>query len=77
VDRLDIFSLVGKNKAYQVKSPDVKVTKGLLRIQFPRIIGSPCIAAISIAGVVDGARDAVERMFFQHIDAGGHGDYGM
>ena len=69
--RLDIFAAVGKNTAYEVKSPDVVVTNGLLKIEFVRIVGSPCIAAMSVGGTMDGAGEAVLRTFFQHINCGG------
>jgi len=68
---LDIFAAVGKNTAYEVRSPDVTVTNGLLKIEFVRIVGSPCIAAMSVGGTVDGASDAVLRTFYQHINCGG------
>jgi Malectin domain len=69
--RLDIFAAVGKNTAYEVRSPDVIVTNGLLKIEFARIVGSPCIAAMSIGGDIAGAKDAVQRVFYQHINCGG------
>jgi hypothetical protein len=72
-DRLDIFAKVGKNMAYELRSPDVKVTNGLLKIEFVRIVGSPCIAAIMVGGDIDGAQNAVQRSFGQQINCGGGG----
>lgn len=71
IDRLDIFQKVGRNRAFQVRSADVRVTEGLLRIEFTRVIGFPCIAAISVGGDIDGATNSVERIFYQHINCGG------
>jgi len=76
-ERLDIFAIAGKNKAYQLVSPYVTLTDGLLRIQFRRIVGEPCVAYISIGGDIEDA-NVVEREYFQHIDSGTAGlDYGM
>lgn len=71
--RLDIFAEVGKNRAYGLRSPDVIVTNGLLKIEFVRVVGSPCIAAMSIGGDIDGATNSVQRVFYQHINCGGGG----
>lgn len=70
-ERLDIFAAVGKNTACEVRSPEVKVTDGVLRIQFVRIVGSPCIAALSVGGNIAGDENAVRRVFYQHINCGG------
>lgn len=70
-DRLDIFAKVGKNTAYQLISAQVKVTNGLLKIEFVRVVGSPCIAALSVGGEIDGAQNAVQRAFYHHINCGG------
>ena len=81
--RLDIFAKVGKNRAYQLRSPDVLVTNGLLKIEFVRVVGSPCIAAMSVGGDIDSATNKVQRVFYQHINCGGGGfsgyypDFGM
>jgi hypothetical protein len=69
--RLDIFAEVGKNTAYEVRSPDVVVTDGVLKIEFVRVVGSPCIAAMSVGGTMDGEADAVFRTFYEHINCGG------
>jgi hypothetical protein len=71
IARLDIFARVGKYTAYQLRSPDVIVTNGLLKIQFVRVVGSPCIAALSVGGDIAGAPNAVQRVFYQHINCGG------
>jgi hypothetical protein len=68
---LDIFATVGKDTAYEVRSPDVKVTDGVLKIEFVRVVGSPCIAAMSVGGDIAGAENAVQRVFYQHINCGG------
>jgi hypothetical protein len=82
-ERLDLFAKVGKNRAYQLKSQDVVVSDGRLRIEFVRIVGSPCIAAISVGGKIAGAEMTVQRVFYQHINCGGkgfrgyYGDFGF
>lgn len=84
IDRLDIAAKVGQNTAYRVKSPDVKVSDGLLRIEFVRIVGSPCVAAMSIGGRMDGDGSPDPfNIYFQHINCGGpsfrgyYADFGM
>jgi len=48
IDKLDIFAEVGKNRALDYTFEDVKVSKGLLSIDFVHIVEFPCIAAIAV-----------------------------
>ena len=70
-NRLDIFAVVGKNTAYQIKSPDVPVTNSCLVIEFDRIVGEPCVAALSIGGYMADRTVGFDGTFFQHINCGG------
>ena len=64
VQRLDIYAKVGKNTAYEVLSPEVKVLDGVLRVQFVRVVGSPCIAAMSVGG---GATNGPGKAVFRNV----------
>ena len=66
IDKLDMFASVGKDKALDFSYPDIKVTDGLLRIDFIRIVEFPCIAGI----VVDG-RTVDRKPFVRKINCGG------
>ena len=46
IEKLDIFATVGKNNAYDVKMPAVKVADGNLKIDFISVVEFPCIAGI-------------------------------
>ena len=70
---MDIFAAVGKNTAYELTSQNVRVTNGVLAIDFDRVIGEPCIAAMSIDGYVDGSGSDKMRVFYQHVNCGGKG----
>ncbi|MHC4460541.1 MAG: malectin domain-containing carbohydrate-binding protein [Planctomycetota bacterium] len=50
IDKLDIFTEVGKNRTLDYTFEDVKITKGLLSIDFVHIAEFPCIAAIAVEG---------------------------
>ncbi|NIP26867.1 MAG: hypothetical protein GWN67_21565 [Phycisphaerae bacterium] len=50
IDKLDILSKVGKDRALDYTFDDVKVTNGLLDISFVKEVEFPCIAAIVIEG---------------------------
>jgi hypothetical protein len=50
IDTLDIFATVGQNRALDYTFPDVKVTDGMLEIQFESIVEYPCIAAFTVQG---------------------------
>jgi len=50
INKLDIFAEVGKNKALDYTFEDVKVSDGLLNIDFINVVEYPCIAAIVIEG---------------------------
>ncbi len=50
--RVDLFALVGKNRAYDIKVDQVVVTDGVLEIRFLPMADSPCIAGIVLEGPV-------------------------
>jgi hypothetical protein len=50
IDKLDIFATVGQNRALDRIFQDVKVTDGMLEIQFDSIVECPCIAAFTVEG---------------------------
>jgi len=50
IDTLDIFAAVGRNRALDYTFPDVKVSDGMLEIQFDSIVEYPCIAAFTVEG---------------------------
>jgi len=50
IDKLDIFTEVGKNRALDYTFEDVKVTNGLLEINFVKVVEFPCIAAFVVQG---------------------------
>lgn len=66
IDSLDMFAQVGKDKALDFSYPDIKVTAGVLKIDFIRIVEFPCIAGI----VVEGKTDAGQP-FARKINCGG------
>ncbi|MHC4505281.1 MAG: malectin domain-containing carbohydrate-binding protein, partial [Planctomycetota bacterium] len=58
IDRLDIFAEAGKDKALDFTFKDVKVAKGVLRIDFVRQVEFPSICAIAVEGRKAGATRA-------------------
>ena len=50
IDKLDIFAAVGRNRALDYAFSDVKVSDGMLEIQFDSIVEYPCIAAFTVDG---------------------------
>jgi len=50
IDRLDIFAKVGRNRALDFTFPNVRVTTGLLDIEFLHEVEFPSIAAIAVEG---------------------------
>jgi len=50
IDKLDLFAAVGRNRATDRTFADVKVTDGMLEIQFDSIVEYPCIAAFTVEG---------------------------
>ncbi|UCG48882.1 MAG: hypothetical protein JSU94_03690, partial [Phycisphaerales bacterium] len=50
IDKLDVFAKVGKDRALDYIFADVKVTTGLLNIEFVHEVEFPCIAAIDVEG---------------------------
>ena len=50
IDKLDVFAVVGKNRAIDYTFPGVEVANGMLEIQFDGIVEYPCIAAFVVEG---------------------------
>jgi len=50
IDKLDVFAEVGRNRALDYTFEDIKVTDGLLSIEFLNIVEFPCIAAFVAQG---------------------------
>jgi len=50
IDKLDIFATVGRNRALDYAFPGVRVSNGILEIQFDSIVEFPCIAALTVEG---------------------------
>jgi hypothetical protein len=50
IDKLDIFATVGKDRALDYAFPGVKVSNGILEIQFDSIVEFPCLAALAVEG---------------------------
>jgi hypothetical protein len=50
IDELDVFGIVGKNRALDYTFPGVEVANGILEIRFDPIVEFPCIAAFVIEG---------------------------
>ena len=70
-DKLDIFAQAGKNKAYDLVTPAVKVTDGVLKIEFGRIVEFPCIAGLVISGMTDAANQVAAQPLTRKINCGG------
>ncbi len=62
IDSLDMFAKAGQNKAQDFSYPDVRVTNGVLRIDFIRIVEFPCIAGIVIDGQTDDGKHFVRKI---------------
>jgi hypothetical protein len=57
-DALDVFAKVGKNRAFDLTVPNVRVTGGMLNIGFLPKVEYPFLAAIEITGTAD-ARNVI------------------
>jgi hypothetical protein len=77
---LDVFAKVGKDHAYDLTVPDVRVADGLLQIGFTPRVEFPFLAAVEISGTA-GARNVIAAdgsitqvpagPFRRHINVGG------
>ena len=71
VENLDMFAKVGKNNAYDVKTPAVKVIDGNLKIDFFSVVEFPCIAGIVVEGTTEPGSQTPGRSFVRKINCGG------
>ncbi|MBW3634983.1 MAG: malectin, partial [Armatimonadetes bacterium] len=55
LENLDIFARAGQNTALDIPISDVRVTDGLMKIEFVPVVGAPLISAIVIEGTGDSA----------------------
>lgn len=70
-EKLDLVSVAGKFKAYDLKAEGVKVTDGTLKIEFPRVVEYPCISGIVIEGMTDAANQLAAAPLTRKINCGG------
>ena len=68
---LDVFARAGKNVAYDVTIPDVRVTDETLKIDFVRQVEFPFLAGIVIDGRTAAANQIASRPFQRRINCGG------
>ena len=71
IDRLDIFSEAGKNRALDFTFKDIEITDGALRIDFAQKAGVPCIAGIVIDGTTKANNQFGGEPFTRKINCGG------
>ena len=71
IEKLDIFATVGKNNAYDVKVPAVKVADGSLKIDFISVVEFPCIAGIVMEGTTETNNQLPSRLLVRKINCGG------
>ena len=71
IDSIDIFARVGKNKALDLSFGDMKVTDGVLRIDFIPRTEYPCIAGIAVEGMSDPANQTPAKHYVRKINVGG------
>jgi len=62
IESIDMVGRAGKNKAIDFSYPSVKVTNGVLKIDFTRIVEFPCIAGIVIEGITDAGLPFVRKI---------------
>lgn len=63
VERLDLAAQAGPARSHDITVPEVRITAENLRLDFEKILGQPCIAAIVIAGTTDvGAAPYLRRI---------------
>jgi hypothetical protein len=68
---LDIFARAGRNQALDLSFPDIVIKDDLLRIEFIKDTGSPCIAGIAIKGTTKAANQFAGEPFTRKINCGG------
>lgn len=68
---LDVFSKVGKNKAYEIKSKQIKIKDGILNIDFNVEVENPIISGIIIEGKTDDVNQVKGTHYHRAINAGG------
>jgi hypothetical protein len=71
IDSIDIFARVGKNKALDLSFGDVKVTDGLLKIDFIPQTEFPCIAGVAVEGTTDPANQTPSKHYVRKVNIGG------
>jgi hypothetical protein len=62
IESLDMVGRAGQNNAIDFSYPSVKVTDGVLKIDFDRIVEYPCIAGIAIEGTTDAGQPFVRKI---------------
>jgi hypothetical protein len=50
IDKLDVFAVVGKDRALDYTFAGVEVANGILEIQFDSVVEFPCLAALVVEG---------------------------
>jgi len=68
---LDIFARAGRNHALDLSFPDIVSKDGLLRIDFIKNTGSPCLSGIAIKGTTKAANQFAGEAFTRKINCGG------
>lgn len=68
---LDIFSKVGKNTAYEIKSKQIQIKDGILNIDFNVEVENPIISGIIIEGKTDDVNQIKGSYYYRAINAGG------
>ena len=71
IDSIDIFARVGKNKALDLSFGEVKVTDGVLKIDFIPQTEFPCIAGVAVEGTADPANQEPSKHYVRKINIGG------
>jgi len=69
-EQLDVFARAGKNSAYDITVPGVKVVDEKLRIKFQRRVGFPFVAAIEIEGHTARSNQIASKPFSRKINCG-------
>lgn len=62
IESLDMLARWGKNAAHDFSYPDIKVTDGLIRIDFIRLVEYPCIAGLAIEGKTDAGEAYIRKI---------------
>ncbi len=70
-EELDVFARAGQLKAYDITVKNVKITNGVLNIDFDSKVEFPFIAAIDIDGHTDDLNQIKGKPFTRKINCGG------